>query len=212
QSLPKPLGVMACNDVRGRQIIEACALGGLSVPHDVAVVGVDEDPLLSELSNPPLSSVALNAEQGGYQAAKLLDDLMSGRQKRRQTLFVEPLWVVTRLSTDVFAVEDREVAAAVAYIRNHAKHPIGVGDVVKQIALSRRALEIRFHRILGRSPREEIERVRLDWTKRLLVETDLPFEKVADCAGFGSLSYLSKVFHRVVGATLSHYRREHRIT
>jgi LacI family transcriptional regulator len=210
-SLPKPVGVMACNDVRGRQIIEACALGQMHVPNDVAVVGVDEDRLLSELSNPPLSSVALNAEQGGFRAAELLDDLLAGRANDRQTLLVEPLWVVTRPSTDVLAIEDRDVSAAVAFIRKNAKRPIGVQDVVKQTAMSRRALEIRFQRCLGRSIRGEIERIRLEWTKQLLVETDLPLGKIADCAGFGSQSYLSKVFHETIGVTLTQYRRDHRI-
>jgi LacI family transcriptional regulator len=210
-SLPKPVGVMACNDIRGRQVIEACALGGMNVPNDVAVIGVDEDHLLSELSNPPLSSVALNAEQGGFRAAKLLDDMMAGRVNKPQTLLVEPLWVVTRPSTDVLAIEDRDVSAAVAFIRKNAKRPIGVQDIVRQTAMSRRALEIRFQRQLGRSIRDEIERVRLEWTKQLLVETDLPLSKIADCAGFGSQSYLSNVFRQIVGVTLSQYRREHRI-
>jgi LacI family transcriptional regulator len=210
-SLPKPVGLMACNDVRGRQIIEACSLGEMHVPNEVAVVGVDEDRLLSELSNPPLSSVALNAEQGGFRAAALLDDLMSGRSSVRQTLLVEPLWVVTRPSSDVLAIEDRDVAAAVAFIRKNAKRPIGVQDIVKQTAMSRRALEIRFQRCLGRSIRDEIERIRLEWTKQLLVETDLPLGKIADCAGFGSQSYLSKVFHETIGITLTQYRRDHRI-
>lgn len=211
QSLPKPVGVMACNDIRGRQVIEACALGGMHVPGDVAIVGVDEDHLLSELSNPALSSVALNAEQGGFRAAKLLDDLMSGRERNPRTILVEPLWVVARPSTDVLAIEDRDVAAAVAFIRKNAKRSIGVQDIVKHTAVSRRSLEIRFQRSLGRSIRDEIESVRLEWTKQLLVETDLPLGKIADCAGFGSQTYLSKVFHDAVGSTLSDYRRRHRI-
>ena len=118
-------------------MIEACALGGMHVPNDVAVVGVDEDHLLSELSNPPLSSVALNAEQGGYEAAELLDGLMSGRVKEPRLILVEPRWVVARPSSDVIAVDDRDVAAAVAYIRDNARRHIGVEDIVKHSAVSR---------------------------------------------------------------------------
>lgn len=209
ESLQKPVGVMACNDIRGRQVSEACVIGGMHVPNDVAVIGVDEDHLLSELSNPPLSSVALNAEQGGYQAAELLHRMMSGSAKRQELILVEPLWVVARPSTDVIAVEDRDVAATVIYIRDNARRPIGVQDVVKHSAVSRRALEIRFHRCLGHSIREEIQRVRLEWTKQLLVETSMPVWKIAECTGFSSLSYLSKVFHRSVGMTLARYRRDH---
>ena len=209
-SLQKPLGLMACNDIRGREVIEACMIGGMHVPNDVAVVGVDEDHLLSELSNPSLSSVALDAEQGGYRAAELLDGMMSGRVKQQQLILVEPLWVVARQSTDVIAVEDRDVAAAVIYIRDNARRAIGVQDVAKHSAISRRALEIRFQRSLGWSIREEIQRVRLQWTKQLLVETNLPVWKIAEHTGFSSLSYLSKVFHRAVGMTLARYRRDHR--
>lgn len=210
RGLPQPLGVMACNDVRGRHVIEACAVGKIHVPDDVAVVGVDEDRLLCELSNPPLSSVALNAEQGGYQAAELLDRMMTGETRQPQTILVEPLWVVARRSTDVIAVEDRHVSHALRFVRDHARQPIGVNDVVKQSELSRRALEIRFQAEMGRSIRQEIERVRLAWTRQLLLETSLPAWKIAAAAGFGSVSYLSKVFHRESGVTLARYRREHR--
>jgi LacI family transcriptional regulator len=212
ESLPKPVGVMACNDVRGRQIIDACMTGKMHVPNDVAVVGVDEDRLLSEFSNPPLSSVALNAEQAGYRAAELLDGMMSGRVKQQQLILVEPLWVVARPSTDVIAVDDRDVAKTLMYIRDHAKRPIGVLDAVKHSAMSRRALEIRFHRSLGRSIRDEIERVRLNWAKQLLVETNLPVQKIADNAGFNSVSYLSKVFRRATGTTLTQYRHDRRVS
>jgi LacI family transcriptional regulator len=98
------------------------------------------------------------------------------------------------------------------YIRDHAKRPIGVLDAVKHSAMSRRALEIRFHRSLGRSIRDEIERVRLNWAKQLLVETNLPVQKIADNAGFNSVSYLSKVFRRATGTTLTQYRHDRRVS
>ena len=194
--LAKPLGVMACNDRRGHHLIEACSLGGMHVPNDVAVVGVDEDHLLSELSSPPLSSVALDAVKGGYQAAELLDGMMSGETKKQQLMLVDALWVVSRLSTDVMAVEDRDVAAALRYIRDNGRRPIGVGDVVKYSAVSRRVLEMRFQRSVGRSIREEIERVRVGWVKELLIETDLPMSKIANNTGFTRQNYLSAVFRR----------------
>jgi LacI family transcriptional regulator len=210
KSLPKPVGLLACNDIRGRQVIEACATGDILVPDEVAVVGVDEDRLFCELSNPSLSSVMLNTEQAGHDVAELLDQMMAGQQVPRKTIVVDPLWVVPRRSTEVFAVEDRDVANAMRFIRDNARRPIGVEDVVRESAMSRRALEIRFKRLLGRSIRDEIERVRLAWTKQLLVETEMPIWKVIDTVGFSSLSYGSKVFHRAVGVTLARYRREHR--
>jgi LacI family transcriptional regulator len=210
QSLQKPVGVMATNDVRGRQVIEACAVGGVHVPDDIAVIGADDDHVLSAFCNPPLSSVALNSEQGGYRAAELLHGMMTGRVKKKQLLLVEPLWVVARPSTNVIAIEDREVAAAVTFIRENARRPIGVEDVVRHSAMSRRALEIRFHRSLRRSVREEIQRVRLGWVKQFLVETDLSIAKIADCTGFSSQSYLSGVFRREAGTTPAAYRCSNR--
>ena len=144
QSLAKPVGVMASNDSLGRRIIETCAMGGVLVPDEVSVVGVDEDRLLCELSSPSLSSVALDSENAGYRAAELLDRMMAGEALPRQTILVDPLWVVARRSTEVIAVEDREVAAGLRFIRDSARRPIGVADVVRHSAVSRRALEIRF--------------------------------------------------------------------
>jgi LacI family transcriptional regulator len=180
------------------------------VPDEVSVVGVDDDQILCELSNPSLSSVVLSAEQGGYRAAELLDQQMKNPKLGAQCLEVEPLWVVSRQSTDVVAVEDQEVAAALRYIRQNARQPIGVKDVVSQVALSRRALEIRFERSLGRSIRTEIQRVRLVWVKQLLVETEMSVEKISNLVGFSSLSYLSKVFRRETDETLAQYRVRNR--
>jgi LacI family transcriptional regulator len=210
QSLQKPVGVMACNDIRGRQVIDACSLAVIHVPNDVAVIGADEDLLLSELSYPPLSSVALNGEQGGYQAAELLHQMMTGQIKKPQRILVDPLWVVPRLSTDVLAVEDRDVASAVRFIRENARCPLQISEVVKHLSISRRSLEIRFHRSLGWSIREEIERVRIEFAKQLLAETDLPLWKIAENAGFSSKDHLNKAFSRVTKSSLAKYRREHR--
>lgn len=212
ESLQKPAGVMACNDRRGRQVIEACALGKMHVPNDIAVVGVDEDQVLSELSNPPLSSVALNGEQGGYQAAELLHQMMLNKRRKTRCILVDPLWVTTRLSTDVVAIDDRDVADAVRYIRENARRPIQIMDIVRNSGISRRALEIRFHRSLGWSIREEIERIRIGFAKQLLAETDLPVSRIAENVGFSGEDYLGKVFRRVTKATLAQYRRKHHVS
>jgi LacI family transcriptional regulator len=207
RSLAKPVGIMACNDIRGRQVIEACLQAGFQVPDDVAVVGVDEDRLLCELTNPPLSSVVLNLERAGYQAAELLDGLMAGRIHKPQRIPVEALWVIARRSTDVVAIEDRHVAAAARFIRDHFRRAITVGDVVSESKISRRSLEIHFQQSLGRSIRQQIQHARLAWSKKLLVETNLSAEKIAQISGFSSPSYMSSVFHRELGTTLTDYRR-----
>lgn len=211
QSLPKPVGVMTCNDIRGRQVLEASLAAGLEVPDQVAVVGVDDDPLICNLSNPPLSSVALNLENAGYQAAELLDRLMNGGGAGPCRILAEARWVVARRSTDVVAIDDRHVSIALRFIRDHAQSPIAVADVVQRAGISRRGLEIRFQKAVGCSIRQQVQRTRLDKTKRLLVETNLSAQRIAELAGFSSLAYLSNVFRRDVGLTLAQYRRRTRI-
>jgi len=206
QELPGPVGVLACDDDRGRQVLEACRGAVLQVPEDVAVVGVDNDELLCELSDPPLSSVALNTEKAGYEAAALLGGLMSGRVRKPRRILVEPTHVVTRYSTDILAMGDRPVAIGLRFIRDNANRPIGVVDVVRQVGCSRRALELRFQQVLGRSINREIQQARLQRAKRLLIETDLPIVEIAVAAGFNSLNYLSRFFRRETGLSPTAYR------
>ena len=166
--LPRPVGLMACDDDRGREVLEACCAGGLRVPEDVAVIGVDNDELLCGLADPPLSSVALSAEAGGYRVAALLDRMMRARRGGKPPplkpcrLLVEPLHVVTRRSTDIVAHDDTEVAAAIHFLHDHAAEPIGVAELVDQLLISRRSLEIRFRKALGRTIHEELMRIRLE--------------------------------------------------
>lgn len=210
QDLPKPVGVMACNDDRGREVLAACRLAELHVPEQLAVVGVDNDSLLCELSDPPLSSVALNTERGGYEAAALLDEMMQRRRGPHppKRIVVPPLHVVTRRSTDILALDDPEIASALRFIHDNAGRPIQVEDVVRQMNWSRRTLEMRFQRAVGRSIRAEIERVRLERAKRLLQETDLTVPKIASASGFNNPNYFGLVFRRIVGVSPSHYRRQ----
>ena len=204
--LPKPIGIMACYDIRGQQVLDACRSAGLAVPGEVAVIGVDNDALLCELASPPLTSVIPNAHRTGYEAAALLDRLMRGKKVARVANLIAPLGVAARQSTDVLAVDDREVARAVQFIREHACEGINVGDVLRAAPLSRRVLEQRFQRLLGRTPREEILHVRLGRVKQLLGETDLPLYLVAERTGFEHVEYLSVVFKRETGATPSAFR------
>jgi LacI family transcriptional regulator len=204
--LPTPIGLFACDDDRGREVLEACNLAGLHVPEDVAVIGVDNDEVFCELSNPPLTSVALNAEAAGYRAAALLDDLMHGRVRKPQRIVVETLGVVTRRSTDVVAVEDEDVVAALQFIHREQGKGISVDDVVQHAAVSRRNLETRFRETMGRTILEEIQLVRLERAKRLLVETTYPVSKVAELAGFGSAGYFIQFFQKRLGKTPRRYR------
>jgi len=210
EALPKPIGLMACYDIRGQQVLAACRSVGIAVPDDVAVVGVDNDTLLCELASPPLSSVIPNAHRAGYEAAALLDRLMKGERVPAAAHLIAPIGIAERQSTDVLAVDDREVAAAVRFIREHACEGIDVNDLLRVVRLSRRVFEQRFQRLLGRTPREEILDVRLRRVKQLLGETDLPLYVVAERTGFEHVEYLSVVFKRETGRTPSAWRKEAR--
>lgn len=206
KSLPKPIGVFAGYDIRGVQVLEACRRLELAVPDQVAVLGVDNDELLCDLADPPLSSVIPDVRRTGYEAASLLDRMMRGEKIRGEGRLFVPLGVATRQSTDVVAVADRHISTAVRFIREHACNAITVADVVKQVPLSRRVLETRFQALLGRSPHEQIMTVKLDRVKRLLSETDLSLAIIADRAGFKHVEYLSVAFKRQIGVTASEYR------
>jgi LacI family transcriptional regulator len=210
RSLPKPVGVMACYDLMGRQVLEACRTAALPVPDEVAVIGVDDDELICELSDPPLSSIAPDCFKTGYEAAALLDRMMGGEQVAATAHLVPPLGTVPRASSDALAIQDDDVSSAVRFIREHACEGIDVNDVIAQVPLSRRVLESRFKKALGRSPHEEIDRVQMTRARELLQGTDLSLVQIAEKTGFPHAEYLSVVFKKRVGVTPREYRRTHR--
>jgi LacI family transcriptional regulator len=208
QSLPRPVAVFACNDVRGRQIIEACNDSGLSVPEEVAVIGVDDDEVICELCNPPLSSVQPDTMRLGYEGAALLDALMAGETPPSETIFIPPKGIARRLSSEATAIDDRGVASAMQIIRDHACEGLAVQDVVKRLSISRSTLERRFFAAFGRSPASEIERVRMARAKLLLMETRYKLSKIAALTGYGTASQFVTAFKRNTGLTPGEFRRQ----
>ncbi len=211
RQLAKPCGVMACYDIRGWQLLEVCRSAGVAVPDEVAVVGVDNDDLLCNLSEPPLSSVIPDADRAGYQAAALLDRMMLTGQMTDGLHLLKPTGMVIRQSSDVLAITDPNVSLAVRFIRDHAAEGIKVGDLLRAVPVSRRILEARFKKLLGHSPHDEILRVQLQRVKQLLEETDLPLKTIADRAGFRHVEYLSAVFKRQIGQPPGEYRANYRL-
>jgi LacI family transcriptional regulator len=205
--LPKPVGLFACYDVRGRQAIEACRRAGLAVPDDVAVLGVDDDAVLCGLTSPPLSSVIPDAISAGRRAAELLGALLRGEQLDRDEWLLPPVGIATRQSTDVLAIDDELVVAAVRHIREHACAGIKVAEVVRALGVSRRVLESRFLRRVGHTPHEEIARVQFRRVEQLLAETDLPLATIAARAGFRYPEYMTVAFTRRHGMSPSQWRR-----
>jgi LacI family transcriptional regulator len=207
--LPKPVAVLAANDICGMRLIDACRLAGEAVPDQVAVLGVDNDEILCTLTTPPLSSIDLNAEQIGYEAATRLDRMMRGAVALPPLNLVVPNGVVQRQSTNALAIEDEQLVAALEFIREHACEGISVTDVVKPARLSRRVLEQRFAATLNRTPKQEIMRTRIERAKQLLRETDLPVTQIAGQMGYASFNYFCTVFRREVGISPLAFRRRH---
>jgi LacI family transcriptional regulator len=205
--LPLPTAVFACYDARGQQVLDACRRAGLAVPEQVAVLGVDNDELLCELSPPPLSSVAPNTHRAGWLAAELLAKLMSGANVPSIVQFVQPIGVVTRQSTDTLAVDDPKIAGALRYIRQHACEDIHVDDVLAQFPMARRALEQRMKALVGRTPHEEIRRVQLHRARELLCGSGLTLAEIAERCGFKHTEYLTVAFKRDCGLSPNEYRK-----
>ena len=206
-SLAPPTGLFVCNDIRGQQVLNACRGLNLAIPDDVAVIGVDDDDAICPLSDPPLSSVRPDAERAGYRAAEILNDMMSGKTVRSSVEYVAPRSVMQRMSTQVMAVEDRELARVCRFIRQYACDGIDVNDVAEFTTLSRRQLERRFRSEFNRTPREEITLARLDRVKQLLLETEMTLEQIAALTGFSHKERLGAVFKREIGEPPGEFRR-----
>jgi len=208
-SLPKPVGVMTCNDERGLDLTIACKAAGIAVPEQVAIVGMDNDELVCQLSNPPLSSVRRRAKQAGFAAAELLDTMMAGKKPHKKQILIDPDCVIARQSTDIIAVDDPNVSAAIRFIRDNADRNITVKDVVNATSLARTRLYKHFCSALGRSISAEIRRVRISRVKELLRDTDLNASEIAYRLSFSDVGNLMRYFRREVGMTLQEYRRKH---
>jgi LacI family transcriptional regulator len=209
ESLPLPVGIMACVDDRSQHVLQACKMVGLDVPADVAIVGVDNDELICSLANPQLSSIALAARRAGYETAGLLDRLMAGEKVDDPVVVTQPTHVITRQSTDVMAMDDRMVAGALQFIRSHATDPIQVTDVVNALPISRRALQKRFQAVLGRTILEEIRHTRVGMVAQMLTETNLSVEQIALACGYPGIDHTSRSFGKIKHMSPLAYRRRY---
>ncbi|MCF7709009.1 MAG: XylR family transcriptional regulator [Verrucomicrobia bacterium] len=207
EGLPKPVGVMGCNDDRSVQVIEACKVAELRVPDEVAVIGVDNDELVCRLSDPPMSSVGVNFARAGYESAQLLDQLMRGTAPADAKISAQATHVMARQSTDILFMEDPQVVKALRFIRAKCNSIIHVDQVANYAGLSRRVLEKRFKENLGRSVLSEIRRVRVERICRLLVETNMPISQIALSLGYEDVRHIARYFEREKKMTPLEYRK-----
>ncbi len=208
-SLSLPVGIFATNDDCAEQIVEACKQVQLKIPEEVAILGVDNDEFVCSFCQPPLSSIATNAEKAGYDAAALLDKIMHDKIARKSVITVGPTHVVTRQSTDIMAIEDPEICKALYFIRKNATKPIGVPDVVDNVLTSRRALERKFRSTLGRSVNNQIRKMRTEQIAKLLVETNLTISEIAHKMGFHRIDHICRYFKREFDLTPKEYREKY---
>lgn len=211
RELPKPIAVMAANDNRGQHLIDAAARLGLRVPEDVAVLGVDNNEWVSAVSATPMSSVRLDGQQVGYEAAKLLAGLMAGTDPPPPR-WVLPLGVVTRRSTDVVVTEDPLIATALGFIRDHCTDSIHVDDVLDQVGVSRKTLESRMKRAIGQTPQVAIFHAQVERAKIMLVNSTTPVGEIAFACGFPRPAQFNIVFKRLTGMTPGEYRRRRNLS
>ena len=208
RELPKPVAVLADHDVPAHDLADMCQLLGLRVPDEVAILGVDDDELECQLAFPPLSSVAIPAQRIGFEAARLLDRMLSGKRVANEAVYLPPARIVTRHSTSMFAVDDPIVTAALHYIRNHLAEPLKVSTIAAALVVRRRVLEQKFRALLGRSVLDDIHLARVEHVKRLLATTDLPMSQVAAQSGFSTAQRMATVFRQLTGVAPGDYRRQ----
>lgn len=208
RSLPKPVGIMAANDERALELLEAAQSAGIHVPSQAAILGVDNDEIICQASHPTLSSVALNLQRIGWEGAGILDRLLRGQPPPDKPLIIPPFGVVRRQSTDVIAVHDELVADAVRLIQRRLSEPLQVNDLLKALQISRRTLEVRFRAVLGRTPHDELIRRRIQHVKDLLLNTGWTLKQIANQAGFRHVEHLHHAFRRAVGQTPGAFRQQ----
>lgn len=206
--LLKPVAILAVDARRGRQLTEICSLEKIRVPDEVAILAGDTDEFLCNLSSPPLSSIAVASQRIGHEAAALLDRMMRGESTPESPILIPPVRVISKQSTDVLAIEDPMIVQALRFIQTHAFRGIGVEDVLREVPVSRRYLELQFKRRIGRLPAEEIRRLRLERGRELLTQSDLSVEAVSAACGYAGATQFGVAFRKQFGVTPLAFRRK----
>ncbi len=209
KQLPKPIGIMACNDSCGKFVIDSCRRASISVPDEVAVLGVDNDDIICDLTYPSLSSISLNTEKGGFDAAALLDKIMKDIAVDTQLILIEPLGVQERQSTDIIAVNDKIVSDIINYIKRNSKTLLQVTDILNEFHISRKYLYKKFNDNLGTSVYDQIRKIKIEEICRVLVETGKSVKEIALEFGFYNVDHIARFFRQVKGLTPTQYRNQY---
>ncbi len=208
-SLTKPVGIMTCNDDLGREVLEICKIENIKVPDEVAIIGSDNDELICNLCHPPLSSIAINNEKAGYEAARLLDNIIREKEKMGdRNIELEPLRLFARQSTNTLAVSEQDIVEAIRYIRKNARNPIRVQDIADAVYISRRVLQRKFKKYLNRSIYDEINRARYSLVEQFLLETNMSISQIAEKLNFSGEQNLARFFKKMRGISPNEFRNK----
>ena len=207
QSLPKPIALFACDDQFALNVSETCNIFNISVPEEVAILGVDNDELLCNISMPPISSIELDVENGGYVAAQTLHQFINNEIVEAIDIVVKPIQIVKRKSTEMYAVTDKYIMKVIEYIDKNYGQPISVEDILKLIPLSRRLLEKHFRKHVNISIYQFVLQVRIDHFSELLLQTNKPISSIAPLCGFDSNQNVSRIFYKFKRTTPVQFRK-----
>ena len=207
KKLPKPIGIMACDDNQGNILVQACNYHGIKIPSEVAVIGVDNDEIICNLTYPALSSVDVNIEGGGYEVARLAERMVKERDFRGEDIVLHPMHIVSRTSSNIYSTKDADVLAALEYISANREHKISVGDILKQVPLSRRLLEQRFLKVTGYTIYKYISLMRMERFAQLLISSKDSIADIAARLDEPDTKSISRRFQALWGCTPSEYRQ-----
>lgn len=210
--LPRPMAIWCWNDETMKHVHQACLATNLRIPEDAAILGTDNDETICRFLHPMVSSIDINPQRVGYEAAALLDRLIDGKPAPRGPILIPPIGVVARESTEMLGMSAPDVLEALRFIRERAHGQMTVDHVVDHVAVSRRSLERQFREALGRSPRSEIQRVLVERAKDLLANTDLSLPSIAQRCGYPRPNHFTTMFRKQTGQTPSAYRKRTRLT
>lgn len=207
-SLPKPVALFCCDDAHALFITETCNILGLRIPEDVSILGVDNDELLCGISDPPISSVELDVERGGYETCTLLHRQILDGSRKPFNVVINPVGVVQRQSTDVYNITEPYVARIVNYIDENFGSDIAIESLLDLVPLSRRSIETKFKEVMGTSIYQYVLRIRVEHLAHLLITTDRPVFEIAYEVGFGERGNFARIFKKLKGCSPQEYRQK----
>lgn len=207
RSLPKPVAILCCDDSRALFVAETCRAAGICVPEDVAILGVDDDDLLCHISDPPLSSIQMDVENGGYMTCKLLHQRLKSGSKEPFNVNISPVRIQERSSTSLLNVTDPHVLKIIKLIDTSYSNDLSMEDILRSVSLSRRSIEMRFKKAVGYTIYQYLLKVRIDHLAYILATTDCPYSRAVYAVGFGDINNVSRIFRKFKGSSPLEWRR-----